>query len=286
VRSSLSLQLGDIAEVARFEAEKRRLAAQIGQPMLEFVIAFSESWFRLLAGDTEEAEARATEALRLGNETGQPDILAFYGSQLHHIRWHQGRTGEIADFMAHVASEIPDVPAFRGAAAHVLVEAGRDRDAAAFLEHEKSLGFPGHEDFLAPAYFDLWARVATALDDVEAAARLYERLAPWARLVIFTVPTVHGAIAHDLATLAAVLGRYDEAEAHFAAALQVHERMRAPFFTALTLLEWARTLRRRADDQSARAETMLCQAHAIASEYGYAAIEARSDRLLMAQPAS
>lgn len=286
VRSSLSLQVADIEEVARCEAEKRRLAAQIGQPILEFVIAFSESWFRLLAGDTEEAELRANDALRMGNETGQPDILAFYGSQLHRIRWHQGRTAEIADFMAHVVSEIPDVPAFRGAAAHVLVEAERDREAAALLERETSLGFPGHDDFLAPAYFDLWARVATALDDAAAAAILYERLAPWSRLVVFTVPTVHGAVVHNLATLAAVLGRYGEADSHFATALEVHERLRAPFFIALTLFEWARSLRRRTGGDTARTESMLRRGRDIATEHGYAALQARCGRLLAEQHAS
>lgn len=279
VRSSLSLQVADIEEVARCEAEKRRLAAQIGQPILEFVIAFSESWFRLLAGDTDDAEIRAGDALRMGNETGQPDVLAFYGSQLHHIRWHQGRAAEIADFVAHLVSEIPDVPAFRGAAAHVLVEADRDGEAAALLEQEKSLGFQGHDDFLAPAYFGNWARVATALDDAAAAAILYERLAPWSRLVVFTVPTVHGAVSHHLATLAAVLGRHEEAESHFATALQVHERLRAPFFIALTLIEWARALRRRTGD-SPRTESMLRRAHGIARERGYAGLEARSGRLL------
>jgi tetratricopeptide (TPR) repeat protein len=286
VRSSLSVQVGDIAEVVRCEAEKRRLAAQIGQPILAFVIAFSDSWFRLLAGDTEQAEKRAEEALRMGDETGQPDTLAFYGAQLHHIRWHQGRTGEVADFMAHVASQVADVSAFRGAAAHVLVESSREADAAELLEEEKALGFPGHEDFLVPAYYDLWARVATALHDTDAAAVLYERLARWPRLVVFTVVTIHGAVAHNLATLASVLGRYETADEHFAAALKVHEGLKAPFFIALTLFEWAQSIRERGGDRSSDVDTMLRKAHDLAIEHGYAAIEERTNRLLAVQPAS
>lgn len=271
IRSALSLQLGDIDEVQRCEADKHQLAKAIGQPILEFVNAFSDGWLALLSGDTALADQKATEVLQRGTDTGQPDPLAFYGAQLHHIRWHQGRTVEIADVMAHVVEEHPDIAAFRGGAAHVLMEAGRLDEAAALLAREKASQFQSPKDFLQPAYLDLWARVASGLADAEAAAALYARLAHWPRLVVFTVVTVHGAVAHNLGTLAAVCGRDEEADAHFATALEIHQRMRAPFFIALTQLEWARMLQHRG--HPSRADELISSARSLALEHGYGAIE-------------
>jgi hypothetical protein len=74
-----------------------------------------------------------------------------------------------------------------------------------------------------------------------------------------------------------VLGRYDDAEAHFLQALETHESLEAPFFTALTQLEWARMLLiRRTPDDVARAETMLHDSKVLAERHGFAGVEKRA----------
>jgi hypothetical protein len=51
-----------------------------------------------------------------------------------------------------------------------------------------------------------------------------------------------------LAPLAAATGRYDDAERHYAAAVELSERLRAPGWATHVRCGWARMLRRRGRD--------------------------------------
>src|SRR3569623_679363 len=79
-----------------------------------------------------------------------------------------------------------------------------------------------------------------------------------------------GAVAHYLGLLANVLGRPDQANAHFAKALSIHERLRAPFFIASTQLEWGRLIQATEPD---RARGMLASARELAVRHGCGRIE-------------
>ena len=75
-------------------------------------------------------------------------------------------------------------------------------------------------------------------------------------VVLHGAATAEGPVSHFLGGLAAVLGRYDEADAYFSQAAAFNERMGAKFFAARTDLSWARLLAERntpADIDKARA---------------------------------
>ncbi len=78
-----------------------------------------------------------------------------------------------------------------------------------------------------------------------------------------------GSIAWALGTLATTLGRYEQAEDHFAAAAEIEERFGAPLFLARTHVGWARALiaRGRPEDLE-RAQHMLEQAEEVAERLG------------------
>jgi tetratricopeptide (TPR) repeat protein len=273
-RSTFAVQVGDMAEVTRCHADAARLASEVGQPILKWTATWNLSWSTLVVGDIARAEALANEAFEIGNETGQPDTLAIYGVQYSQVRWYQGRYGEMADLITGIAADNPDIPSLGAAAARSLIEAGREDDARAMLDAEMSSGFSIPEDFLVPVYLDGWARVASHFDDRDAATALYPRLARWPNLVVFGGPAIVGVLSHNLGTLDTVLGRYEAAEAHFADALAIHERLTAPFHIAQTRLEWGHMLlTRRASGDLARAETMLRSALDLAREYGLAGLE-------------
>jgi len=265
-RGTVCVQVGDIAEVARCHEEAARLASDVGQPIFKWTSSFSRSWSILLAGDVARAEALADEALQIGNDTRQRDALTIYGAQLFSIRWHQGRLGEIADMVVKIVHDNPGVSGFRSLAALVCMESGRGDEARGMLDAERSSGFPDARNFLVPTCLDAWARVA---------------LACWPQLVGFTGVNISGAVAHCLGTLATVLGRYQDADAHFAEALRIHEKLAAPFLIAMTDLEGGRMLlSRRTSDDLVRAETTLRSALALTHRYGYAALEARAREAL------
>ena len=275
-RSAFSVQVGDISEVARCHEELARLASEVGQPILKWTSSFNRSWSTLLVGDIAQAEALANEALQIGNETGQPDALVIYGAQLFSIRWHQGRLGEIADMVVQIVHDNSGMAGFRSVAALVCMESGRGDEARHILDAERSSGFPAAENFLEPPSLDTWARVASHLGDRDAAEALYPRLARWPRLVGFTGVNVQGAVALSLGTLATVLGCHQDADAHFAEALEIHQKLAAPFFIAMTRLERSRMLlSRRGSGDLAQAQTTLRSALDLAHQYGYAGLERR-----------
>ena len=71
--------------------------------------------------------------------------------------------------------------------------------------------------------------VCRLLEDVERAEPLYEMLIPYSERCIVTWmgATVIGAASRPLGSLAALLGRWDEAERHFEHALEMNESMGA-----------------------------------------------------------
>jgi hypothetical protein len=81
--------------------------------------------------------------------------------------------------------------------------------------------------------------------------------------------------------LATTLGRFDEAETHFAAASATHSRMRAPTLMARTRLERARMLLgRRGAGDAERARELLQQALSTARELGLGNVERQTVGLL------
>lgn len=82
------------------------------------------------------------------------------------------------------------------------------------------------------------------------------------------------------------LERWDQAEAHFAAATAVHERTGARLLLARTWMNWGRALHARgqADDRD-RALGLLTDAHQLAAQLGGSAVEREAEGLLAARGA-
>ena len=91
------------------------------------------------------------------------------------------------------------------------------------------------------------ADVCADLGDVEHAEILYRLLAPYAsRNAMLGNVYTYGSVAFALGRLAAVLGRLDDAEAHFEAALAANRRIRAAIWLG------SRTVRARGRASDAR----------------------------------
>ena len=279
LRAISAAESADLAEFARCQAKQMALATETSQPTLRWLATWTRSAQVLMAGDAAGAEALADEVLRLGTESGQPDAQVFYGGAIVLIRWHQGRTDELIDMHERLMAEFP-LPGLRGHLARVYVDAGRDGDARALLAGETATRFGFPEDaVLLPSLLG-WSETAARLQDPVAASILYERLTPWTGQASFQ-GGLAGAVAHYLADLASVLGRYDAAERNFADALALHERLGAPFHIARTHLEWGRMLLARGElDDRAAARAHLESARDLAQRYGCALVDQRGAQLL------
>lgn len=138
-----------------------------------------------------------------------------------------------------------------------------------------------------------WLRGATdsaatcaAIGDTAWSETLYALLTRHADLLpTICLGTPTGSVRHYLGLLATVLRRFDDADAHFAAAEAVHERLGAPAWLARTRVAWARMLLvRRGTGDADRARALLDQARATAVDLQLAAIERRAAAVLAATP--
>jgi hypothetical protein len=78
------------------------------------------------------------------------------------------------------------------------------------------------------------------------ATELYDLLLPFRAAIITAQTTWIGTVTHHLGLLATVLGRYEEAEEHFAEAVELQDRIGVRGTVVHSRLEWARMLLRRA----------------------------------------
>ena len=181
-----------------------------------------------LAGDTDEAEARAKEALRIGLDGGQPDATAFYGPQLGSLMDQRGTTGELVPLVEQLAAELPAITeAMTSARAAVYASAGRLEDAHQLLEEFAAADFelpPDPGSGLVPMI--CYADVCVACRDTTIAAALFDRLEPFADQVPTNFICAYDPVSYYLGDLAAVLGRYDQADTYFAQAAQFNRPRR------------------------------------------------------------
>jgi len=279
-----AIQAGDLPEVDRRLDQIQARASQLGQPLVDHWLNLHRSWRALLAGDQQEAEALAIQALRVAEASGNPEGRIFYAGQLFAIRMVQGRLDELVDLVAQVAADTPGVPVFRSTLATTLCELDRDDEARRLLEAEAADGFRAHpRNYEWLHAMTRWANICVHLGDQNSADLLYGRLAPFAGQMAFSGVTFGGSVAHPLGNLAALLGRFDEAQDHLANAARAHEQLGDAYHLALTRLSWARLLLRRSiDGDAARAAQLAALALDAARRHGFGTIQRRLAALVQA----
>jgi tetratricopeptide (TPR) repeat protein len=276
-----AVQAGDFEMAGRCLATMRAVIRGLREPTMMWVTLFNDAADALLTGDPDRAEQFATAALEIGTESGQPDAFGFYGAELIGIRRQQGRYGELVPMIEQVAAENPALPVFRATLAEGHMEAGNVDMAERMLEAAvadlTSLPYDVVWIFAVASYAD----VATELHAEAPARLLLDLLAPFDDQVLFIGATAGSPVAYYCGSLESVLGRYDEAEKHFAKAAELNARGQLEFSAAVTHLQWGRMLSARGGPGDLeRARDLLTQAHDTAVSRGYAGIARRATAAL------
>jgi tetratricopeptide (TPR) repeat protein len=201
----------------------------------------------LLEGRFRECERLAGEAARLGPAEPGPGLLAAIACR------EQGRASEAEIMVRGLLAEHPGLQEGQALLGAVLADLGRDGEARRQLDR-----LDGRH--ATPEVLALAAETAAALDSEEHAEALAGPLQRHAG----TCAGCHGSVARHLGLVCHVLGRWDEAETHFQAALDANQAAGAPVLVAHTRRHYSALLRARgADGDWERAIDLLVEAAAI-----------------------
>jgi signal peptidase I len=196
-------------------------------------------------GRLDDAEMWSIDGLNLRRKTGLAEADRLRAFEQLGIRREQGRLAELGSSLADLADAAGGGPeagagAEVAAAAFVLAETGRHHDAAIALHHGGQGGFgdiPDDVDW--PVAVALWCEVAARVGDLEAATVLHGLLQEKMTMGLCADGLVAGPAARLLALLEQMLGRVEEADRHFAQAIEFSRRLGSPVWVARGELDWA-----------------------------------------------
>lgn len=273
------LEAGDLHGFDAHVARMSELLETLQQPIMRWTLRFTQTPRAVIAGQLEEAGALAMEALQASG--GSADGLTIFGGGIASIRWEQGRMAELVDLLAQAVIDNPTIPGFRAFYAIALCSAGEYDKARELLDAAAADRFASIPlDMTWSMSLALWAEVAFRAGATEVAPVLCDLMLPHARTIIWTGVSVSGPMTRHLGRLALMLERYDEAEAHLAAASAEHERIGAPVWQADTDRLLGLTLLRRPDGDGARGRELLTRATQAARQHGATGIEREAEQAL------
>ena len=273
---------GDLASIDDLCHRRESLNERFAPLHTRWILLCQQSARAALAGDASLAEELATKAFELGMASEQPDAMSMFGGQLSVVRAMQGRAGELVEMLVAATQDNPGIVTVRLGLALFLIHVDRHADAAEVLSPDLESNFATiRRDLTWTGGMHMCAEAVAALGLKEPASALYSQLLPYADQVPCNSVVVFEVLHWGLGRLATVLGRYDDAQSHFAKAEEVHLRLEAPYFLARTHWAWAELLvtRGRPGDQQ-RSLVLAEQARSAAVSQGYGRIEMQSQSLL------
>jgi DNA-binding SARP family transcriptional activator len=275
IRVAAFLELGDI-EAAQAEGQAMAaLAAELRQPAQAWLAMCYRAVLVLLQGRLIEAEAVIGEAHRLGALSLSWSAEVAFRLQLYALRREQGRLGEVEELVRRSVDEYPTYPVWHCVLADMLARLGDEAEA---LEAFEMLA---GDDFSSLPFDETWlvsmgllSEVAGWLSDEERARAIYGLLLPYGDRIAFCYPELStGSVARYLGILASTLRRFEDAEVHFESALELDRKVGARPSVGHSQHEYARLLlARNGRGDRARAEALLADASATASQLGLTAL--------------
>lgn len=239
----------DYLERFRRGASAARLAHSVWRSMV------ASSSLAAHVGDTDRAEAEATEALAFAQAHDFGDAaLGSYGAVVYNIRRAQGRSHELTPLLSGLVESEPHLPVWRVALAGAAYFAGEFdvvRDQFEWLVADDFSRIPPDAEY--PVTLCGLGRLAPSIDAGAAVCEsIYRALEPLAGLMNYTGTSIADANDIGLACTARQLGRHDVADRHYADAVALADRARAVPYALHYRYEWARALVDRGEAERAR----------------------------------
>ena len=241
------LEFGDMAAVDREIRAFARLAEEVRQPRYLWVAAWFQAMRSTLQGHFAEGERLAQEALAVGQRVHERHAEQVFGVQLFALRREQGRLGEIEPAVVGLAAQYPALAAWRCAVAWLYSELKREAQAREEFEYLSANRFTDiPSDLLWLPVVTMLSEVCAFLGDAARAEHLYQILLPHNRrnVILGAGGACLGSASRQLGLLARTMARWQEAEAHFEAALQFNTAIGARPAVVRTRYDYALALLR------------------------------------------
>ena len=239
------------------------------EPRMRWIVSVIDTFVATMAGQFEEAEQLANASVDLGTAIAEPDAFSIYASQYYVIGTFAGRYAEILPVIDRVLASGEKAVPFRLAHAIACAVSGRIPEASAVLDGGRSDGFTTvPRDLLWLTSIVGYAVLAIELENGAAAAELFALLEPYAAHVAFNGATSQGPVAAYLGRLAAMLGRYEEADRLLHAALATAETFGWEYHRASALVCLAESRLRRTGTIDEHAQRLLTDAQHACQEHG------------------
>jgi DNA-binding winged helix-turn-helix (wHTH) protein len=244
-RLAALLELGDVRTADREIAIYAQRARALRQPSHLWFLATWRAMRTWLGGDFEHAERLAREAFEIGERAQDPDAAQCFTVQIFGIRSGGKGLKDVELPAKGFAAEYAAVPAWRAGTALLYADLGHEAAARQEFEQLAAKDFgdlPRNADWMIT--MASLAQLCAFLRDARRARLLYDLLLPYAaRCVVVGHGLVClGSVERFLALLATAQQRWQEAEAHFDAALQRNRQLGAKPLVALTEREYAMML--------------------------------------------
>jgi DNA-binding SARP family transcriptional activator len=301
-RAFALLELGDAQAVYDELRAMERLANELRQPAQQWYVAVLRTILALFEGRFEEASALISNASDLAErgrrmftrrqsdlvhrEQGlsEPPARDFVEvQQTYLVQREKGLREEVVEETERSVEEMPTIALLWVLAADLYCRVGQREEAQAILDRFAETDFYIWVDNDKLAGWCLLAEVCSSLGDPTHASRLYELLLPNAHRNAVSHPVcAFGSVSRYLGLLASTLGRFEDAERHFEAALAMNERMGARPSLAHTEHDYGRLLLARgAEGDETKARELLGAALATARELGMEPLAGAVSELLM-----
>jgi tetratricopeptide (TPR) repeat protein len=277
-------ELGDVAAAHAEIEHHTRAAEELRQPFGRWQAAVWHAAEALLAGRFAEGESRAREAFEVGRRVRMTDAENCFAVQSLIAGMEIGRLAELQATVEQLAERYPETTRWTASLAYLHTELGRRDEAAAAFEPLAARGFAAvqRDNQWLVAMTGL-ADTCAFLGDPRRAAELRDLLLPYAgrNVVIVEGWACLGSADRPLGRLATTVGLWEDAEAHFEAALDLNARLGARPWLARTEHGYAQMLlaRRQAGDAE-RARGLLRRAVGTARELGMTTLAEQAEAQL------
>ena len=265
------VELGDFQTANQEIATYTQRAEQLKQPFYLWVLTAWKAMQAGMEGRFTEAEQLAHQALTIGQRAQDADAAQYFTAQMLAFRGGRGLKDSETP-TRELVEQYRMIPAWRCALALIYADLGLKAEARREFEFFAAHDFanlPQDREWLC-AIANL-SQVCAFLRDTSRAAILYQLLLPYADRYIVAGPAIVcvGSAARFLGLLAMTMGRWEEAQGHFQAALQGNTRIGARPLVALTQLMYAfMFLVRKQPGDLEQALELVQQALATAQELG------------------